>query len=111
MLILITFKYNYLFIITIKTINFLIIIDSKHRKRGGKGNSCNEEEKSYTTERLTKIILQEEKLFCQKLNHEQEIHDLTMAHLRQKFAFETRTAAATANLAEFQLLKEKSNER
>ncbi|KAK4877840.1 hypothetical protein RN001_010346 [Aquatica leii] len=53
--------------------------------------------------RLEHLVQYEQELFMLKKAHEEEIHVITIAHLKKKHAFELREAEAKAQLAEIKL--------
>ncbi|KAG8041694.1 hypothetical protein G9C98_006998 [Cotesia typhae] len=93
---------------SIVTKRSLVETQQSRKRTKGKENPPNEDEKFYRSERLRKMIKQEEELFQLKCQHEEEIHNITIEHLKQKYKLEIRAATAAAELSKLNLLRQQN---
>jgi len=72
--------------------------DSSKRNRRVSDRNFSELERELRIKRIQNVI-----------RHEEELNQLQMKHLQEKYAFDIRTAKANAELAELNLKQEKEN--
>jgi len=72
--------------------------DSKRNRRRVSDKNFSELERELRIKRIQNVI-----------RHEEELNQLQMKHLQEKYAFDIRTAKANAELAELNLKQERKN--